>query len=270
MTGSAAISLKMSALLYLPGLLVILFKKRGLVSAISHFVAIVLFQVWRAREFLETDAGSYFRGAFDFSRVFLYKWTVNWRIIDEQTFLDPRFAKILLLAHLLTLISFGWNKWCRLDGGVISVLKRGIQRPMQPAALVPVLSNREFTNRDMASKSNYCDSEVVTVLYTTNLIGILFARSLHYQFYSWYAQQLPFLAWQTTYPTPIKYVFQHSCDAMLTLHVARVLLLFGIEYAWNVFPSTVFSSTVLNVANALIITGIYFGYAEGRPSRFKQ
>jgi len=48
--------------------------------------------------------------------------------------------------------------------------------------------------------------DVATVLFTSNLIGILFARSLHYQFYSWYAQQIPFLAWRTRYPIPVKYV----------------------------------------------------------------
>lgn len=49
--------------------------------------------------------------------------------------------------------------------------------------------------------------DVATVLFTSNLIGILFARSLHYQFYSWYAHQVPFLAWRTNYPVLVKCVF---------------------------------------------------------------
>lgn len=53
-------------------------------------------------------------------------------------------------------------------------------------------------------------ADVVTVLYTSNLIGILFARSLHYQFYSWYAMQLPFLAWRTKYPVVVRYVRSYA------------------------------------------------------------
>jgi alpha-1,3-mannosyltransferase len=48
--------------------------------------------------------------------------------------------------------------------------------------------------------------DVATVLFTSNLIGIIFARSLHFQFYSWYAHQIPFLAWRTRYPVLVKYV----------------------------------------------------------------
>jgi alpha-1,3-mannosyltransferase len=51
---------------------------------------------------------------------------------------------------------------------------------------------------------------VTTIFFTSNLIGILFARSLHYQFYSWYAQQIPFLAWRTNYPVFCKYVISVS------------------------------------------------------------
>jgi len=75
-----------------------------------------------------------------------------------------------------------------------------------------------------------------------NLIGIMFARSLHYQFYSWYAQQLPFLAWRTALPVPIK-----------------LMLLLAIEYSWNVFPSTKLSSGILVGSNAILLVGIWFG-----------
>jgi len=48
--------------------------------------------------------------------------------------------------------------------------------------------------------------EIATVVYTSNLIGILFSRSLHYQFYSWYAQQIPFVVCKTVYPWWIRCV----------------------------------------------------------------
>jgi len=41
-------------------------------------------------------------------------------------------------------------------------------------------------------------------------------------------------------------------------------LILGIEYAWNVFPSTPLSSGVLLASNTLLLLGIWFGFAEGR------
>jgi alpha-1,3-mannosyltransferase len=38
------------------------------------------------------------------------------------------------------------------------------------------------------------------------MIGILCARSLHYQFFSWYAHQLPFLLWLTRWPLVVWWV----------------------------------------------------------------
>lgn len=40
------------------------------------------------------------RRAFNFGRQFMYKWTVNWRLIPEDMFLDRRFHIMLLVLHL--------------------------------------------------------------------------------------------------------------------------------------------------------------------------
>lgn len=47
-------------------------------------------------------------------------------------------------------------------------------------------------------------SEILFALFSANLIGITFARSLHYQFYSWYYHQLPFLLFCYTKETDLK------------------------------------------------------------------
>ncbi|KAG1756515.1 mannosyltransferase [Suillus paluster] len=229
---SLALSIKMSAILYLPGLLVIIFKRHGFFATIRHMLVLASTQILLARSFLAADAKSYMQNAFDLSRIFLYKWTVNWRFVDERTFLSPTWAKGLLLGHVTVLIAFGLFRWCRSDGGVPRVLQRGLRRPSLPAGLAPV-------------GPDY----VATVLMTSNLIGIIFARSLHYQFYSWYSQQVPLLTQRTRFP-----------------FVMQMALMGAIEYAWNVYPSTPLSSGLLLAANSLMLLGIWFGYPEGKLS----
>ncbi|KIM80719.1 glycosyltransferase family 58 protein [Piloderma croceum F 1598] len=227
---SAALSIKMSIILYLPGLLVVLFKSKGILASLRHITTIALTQVLFALPFILQHWRSYFQYAFDLSRVFLYKWTVNWRFIREDLFLSPQWAKGLLIGHMSVLVTFGLFRWCKSGGGVWKVLDRGLRRPMLPAGLAPVTAD-----------------QIATVMFTSNLVGIVFARSLHYQFYAWYAQQIPLLAWRTRYPIFFK-----------------LTLILGIEYAWNVFPSTSFSSAVLLAANTLLLVGVWFGFPEGK------
>ena len=42
----------------------------------------------------------------------------------------------------------------------------------------------------------YSADKALLILFTGTFIGILCARSLHFQFYCWYFQMLPFLLWQ--------------------------------------------------------------------------
>jgi len=222
----------MSVLLYLPGLLVVLFKRRGAFNTFLHMITILCTQILFAIPFLKEDPRAYLRSAFDLGRVFLYKWTVNWRFLDEDTFLSSHLAISLLVGHIMTLVAFGLFRWCNPDGGVWVVLRRGLRRPLHPAGL-----------------STISPDYVTTVLFTSNLIGILFARSLHYQFYSWYAQQVPFLVSRTHYPILLK-----------------LALVFAIEYGWNIFPSTSWSSGILFGSNVLLLLGIWFGHSTGKVS----
>ncbi|KJA27515.1 hypothetical protein HYPSUDRAFT_131393 [Hypholoma sublateritium FD-334 SS-4] len=227
---SAALSVKMGIILYLPGLLVILFKRKGLVQTLVYMLILVGTQGIFAVTFLREDPWAYLRCAFDLSRVFLYKWTVNWRIFSDEVFSSSHLATSLLIGHATVLVLFGAFQWCKPDGGTFRVLSRGIKRPLSPPAVAPITADY-----------------IATVLFTSNLIGMIFARSLHYQFYSWYAQQIPFLAWRTRFPVLLK----------LTLIV-------GIEYAWNVFPSTPLSSGILLTCNVLLLCGVWLGHPNGR------
>lgn len=131
---SAALSVKMSILLYLPGLVVILFKRRGLLSTLRHLMTIAAVQTMLANSFLAVDRQAYLKCAFNLQRVFLYKWTVNWRMIGNEFFLSRQWAVGLLAGHVLVLVLFGLFRWCRVDGGVWSVLARGFRSPTRPAA----------------------------------------------------------------------------------------------------------------------------------------
>ncbi|KAH9966605.1 glycosyltransferase family 58 protein [Russula dissimulans] len=221
---SFALSVKMSVLLYMPAFIVVLVKQRGLATTVRLCLTIVSVQMVLAYPFLLDYPLPYLKSAFDFGRIFLYKWTVNWRFLSEDRFLDPKFAKALLVGHGSVLVAFGLFRWCQI-AGVITVLNRAIRYPNRPASPVPVTAD-----------------EIVTTAMTSNLIGILFARSLHYQFYSWYAYQVPLLAWRTRYPI-----------------ILKLIIIGAIEYAWNVYPSTTLSSVVLCVSHVALLGGVWFG-----------
>jgi alpha-1,3-mannosyltransferase len=128
----------MSAFLYLPGLIVILVKRRGIVFTVRKLVNILGVQTLLAYPFIQEDLWAYLHCAFDFSRVFLYKWTVNWRMLSEETFLSQKFAKCLLIGHVVVLVCFGLLRWCKPDGGVVTVVDRALRRPNRPAGLAPI------------------------------------------------------------------------------------------------------------------------------------
>ena len=91
-----------------------------------------------------------------------------------------------------------------------------------------------------AGKRPTSSLEIVTMMFVSNFIGIICARSLHYQFYVWYYHQLPLLV--------------HCCEINWLMSIP---LLLGIEYCWNVYPSTVTSSSILVLIHIFILFKLY-------------
>ncbi|PLW48589.1 hypothetical protein PCANC_04893 [Puccinia coronata f. sp. avenae] len=233
---SLALSIKMNILLFFPAFGFIYFQTVGLLKTINLMLIIGLVQVWLALPFLIQFPREYLSKAFEFKRVFQYQWTVNWRMISQSSFLSPGFASLLTALHLSTLTWFAWTKWSRAFGedGLIPLVVRGLRNWRRPAAKRPNDLTADY---------------MVKVCFTCNLIGIICARTLHYQFYSWYAHQIVFLAWQTPYPIFL-----------------RIVLMISIEYSWNIFPSTSSSSIILLVSNLLLLLGTWRSSDHDSPS----
>jgi len=209
---SLAVSVKMNILLFAPGLLLLLLQSFGVWGTIPKLAICAIVQVVLGAPFLAAHPVSYLARAFELTRVFFFKWTVNWRFLGEELFLDKRFALLLLGGHLVVLGLF-WAKWVAADGGFVAAI-----------------SSRFRTAPRLTAEY------IVTVLFVSNFVGIAFARTLHYQFYSWYFHALPLLAWQTPLPVPL-----------------RLAVMAGIEYAFNVYPSTNASSAVLQVCHFVLL-----------------
>lgn len=102
----------MNTLLFAPGFALLYYQGTGFGYSIISAVAVVVIQVLIGLPFLLHNPSSYISKAFEFSRQFFYKWTVNWRMFSEQEFLSVEFSRILLVLHLVLLLLFT-VKWCR-------------------------------------------------------------------------------------------------------------------------------------------------------------
>ncbi|KAJ3191681.1 dolichyl-P-Man:Man(5)GlcNAc(2)-PP-dolichol alpha-1,3-mannosyltransferase [Irineochytrium annulatum] len=110
---SAALSIKMNILLFAPGFAFLMYEAVGLSQSLRNAALAYSIQTILALPFLFDGSSNYFKHAFDFSRAFLYKWTVNWRFVPEDVFLSSDFARWLLALHLGFLAVFVLTKWLR-------------------------------------------------------------------------------------------------------------------------------------------------------------
>ena len=166
---------------------------------------------------------------------FLHLWSVNWGFLPSSVFVAPRFGSALLAAHLAALLLLAHAQWCGEEGlwrclqrcllfalgrqgaaeasasassgssGSASSSSAARKRRASPGPAAPprALALAQPQPPSAAAqplnlwRGAYADSErdIVLALLGCNFVGIALARSLHYQFYAWYAASLPVLAW---------------------------------------------------------------------------
>lgn len=241
---SMAISTKMNALLYLPAFTMVSYFLNGenLLKTLSILLVIPLIQVivgWKfLLPFFNDEEASYLRWtylkqAFNLSRKFLYEWTVNWKFVPEHIFLSDYFSTALLVLHAGFLLTFLFTRVLspKLTGKPLKqLLVDGLTRPF----------NSTINKNNLIIHSEAGPKLILLIFSFTNMIGVLFSRTLHYQFLSWYCWHLPFLI----------YASGANFYQGLVLWVLH-------EYTWNVFPSTPFSSLSLVSVLSFIIYKVW-------------
>ncbi|KAK7093746.1 hypothetical protein V1264_007441 [Littorina saxatilis] len=115
---SLGVSVKMNLLLFAPALLFLLMITQGTLGTILHLTICALPQLLLALPFLLVNPKGYMVRSFDLGRQFFYKWTVNWRLLPEDIFLNRSFQIGLLACHLTALLLFCFFKWKKLYPGV--------------------------------------------------------------------------------------------------------------------------------------------------------
>ncbi|CAM9586182.1 unnamed protein product [Heterosigma akashiwo] len=237
---SLAVSVKMNILLFAPGLLLLFLQSQGVLGTIICLSICAGIQVLLGLPFLLTYPVAYLHRSFELGRVFMYKWTVNFKFLNEETFVSKSLSVYLLLLMVMAIASFA-NKWLssvKSNSIFCSSIIINSSTASTVCSQLTFLVCSTYIFKDGPSK---LDPYYTTLtLFTSNFIGIVFARTLHYQFYCWYFHTLPLLAWHGRLP--------------LVLKLAAVA---SVEWAFNVFPATPASSLVLQLSHVLLLGALW-------------
>lgn len=287
---SLGVGVKMNILLFAPAILMLYITSLGYVKTAIQLSICAIIQVIIGAPFLLTYPVSYIRGSFDLGRVFEHKWTVNYRFLSVPIFENSLFHIILLAVHLglLALVAkpcwVFFKNYARLrtlqaqfepqieaeNREIEQLVRQKMKRVKTKIAEQDTELTEEqksflksfekglktqFNNSTPTSEPkepeveedpkkvqihfDQCVQLALLPIFLINFIGVICARSLHYQFYVWYFHSLPYLSWFTDYHTSFK-----------------ILVLLLIEFCWNQYPSTNFSSVLLHVCHLVLLAGV--------------
>lgn len=288
---SLGVGVKMNVLLFAPAILMLYIANLGYVKTVVQLAICAGIQLLIGAPFLLTYPVAYIKGSFNLGRIFEHKWTVNYRFLNRDMFENTSFHICLLIIHvaLLALVSkpcyLFFKNYARLRNlqaqfqpqidaenreieelvrkkmkrtkvlakeaeeemtdeqkQFLKSFEKGIKsqfsEPTVPSSPEPIKPVEEDPKK-VEIHFDQCVQLALLPIFLINFIGVICARSLHYQFYVWYFHSLPYLSWFTDYHTSFK-----------------ILILLLIEFCWNQYPSTIFSSLLLHACHMVLLVGV--------------
>lgn len=250
---SAAISVKMNALLYLPAVLFVLcwlnYSGKMYFLRISSLLAFgIAEQFLIGLPFIQQDMKAYFSTAFNFKRKFMYIWSINWQFIDQDVFNSDMFASTLLILHVMTLYIFIDKKW-------LSPIKRANGDKNSIQLLIQIIKDKT-TKTNVIQMPDLKLEHMIYILSTSNYIGCVFSRSLHYQFLSWYHWSIPVML-----SYGLKTKNQNDSTKKKLFKIILAFVWYGLhELCWNIYMPKWWSSLLLTSLNSLLLALVYVNY----------
>lgn len=229
---SMAVSIKMNIFLFAPGLFYVLVRALPATQVVVCLGICALWQLFAGYPFLLHDPVSYLKRAFELGRVFTYRWSVNFQCVPEAVFLSPEFGLGLLMATLGCWVLVWRTRWAR-------------RRYAAASGTLKVSTKKGQQLQQQEVDSNEDDDEVfkaiVLTMLESNLIGVAFSRSMHYQFLTWFYHSMPFVLYFTKLP---------SFGLIIACSMVR--------YSFDTYPPTSLSSTVLLASLGLSVVAVIF------------
>jgi len=174
-TFSLAVSVKMNVLLMAPPVAVLLLQAARVPEIALAVVSGVALQLLLGLPFLSQFPGSYLNRAFELGRVFTHKWSVNFAFLSEEAFVSKPLALSLAVAHLGVLLAFAGWRWTKKEG------KRSGDGGGLVAAALGCWDASFSKSKSKSPRPALAPAHVFHVVAMGNFIGVVFARSLHYQ-----------------------------------------------------------------------------------------
>ncbi|KAF4665302.1 dolichyl-P-Man:Man(5)GlcNAc(2)-PP-dolichol alpha-1,3-mannosyltransferase [Perkinsus olseni] len=235
---SLAVGVKMNAFLWAPGIFVFLLGP-GIPTWRRFFSTLCFVAVWCGipqiligLPFLTTHPIAYLHKSFELSRVFFYKWTVNFKFLPEEVFVSPELGLLLLAMTIILWLWFAFRKWL----------------------------------------PSWVSQDPLLVLYSSNFIGVAMSRTIHYQFYCWYSFTIPYLLCRSQWTRNasidfvIKMAVWGSIEYAYNVPPASECrsLPKGTDFCDN--PATPLSSALLQLVHVALLVGLARAQSVARGS----
>lgn len=235
---SVALSIKMSCFLFAPGLFYVLLRSLPLWRVVLCVLVCAGWQLLVAYPFLLYDGPSYRSRVFDLGQIFTVRGSVNFQFVPEEIYVRPEFGHTLLALTVLTWVVQWRTRW-RHRPYIVPVVVHTVQRNGDPVKRSDKKGQPAIVDPDVAEEN--ASIAVILTLLESNIIGVAFARSLHYQFLTWFFHAVPAVLYYTSYPK-----------------LLAVIVFALIRYGFDAYPRTPTTSALLMGGMSLLVLGSAF------------